>query len=108
MDSDGHLYKPNGTGGNLRWDTGLSQLPYSFKRQNHKGDDLSSLQDLVIGIAGGSNELRSQWVFDNLDLPEVRPAGSKMIKQAWETAAALESYDSMQGLPCLRAGMCSD
>ena len=90
LDSDGHLYKPNGTGGNLRWDTGLSQLPYSFKRQNHKGDDLSSLQDLVIGIASGSNELRSQWVFDNLDLPEVRPAGFKMIKQAWETADALE------------------
>ena len=71
LNSDGDLYKPNGTGGNLRWDTGLSQLPYSFERKNHKSNGFDNLQDFVVGIAGGGNELRSQWVFDNVNLPEV-------------------------------------
>lgn len=73
IDKDGLLFKPtSGTKANLAWDISSDQLQYYFKRQNHKDtDSWSQLADLSRGIAGGRSELRSDWVFDNINLPVV-------------------------------------
>ena len=73
ISKEGLLFKPtSGTDANLRWDITTDQLQYYFKRQNHKKlDSWSQLEAFTQGIAGGTGVLRSNWVFDALDLPAV-------------------------------------
>lgn len=73
ISKEGVLFKAtSGSDANLRWDLGADQLQYYFKQENHKSTPgWAQLADLTRGIAGGSDELRSNWVFDNIDLPPV-------------------------------------
>jgi hypothetical protein len=73
---DGILFQSkSGDHSNLRWDVTVDQLPYYYELVESQADNATTygaLADLTRGIAGGSGVPRSKWVFDNIDLPEVR------------------------------------
>lgn len=74
--TDGPLIKSlSGELSNLRWDLPAGEIPVYYKKENrevgHDGD-WALLQQLMTGLAGGGPVKRSAYLFDHLNLPEVR------------------------------------
>lgn len=75
LSKDGVLIKPtSGSDGNLGYGVSVDQLQYSYEQQNNKKADFwPQLHDFTQGIAGAGNLTRSKFVFDYVELSEVRP-----------------------------------
>lgn len=57
---------------NLRWDVDPYQAMYYYRPITVKTDDaFIDLSDLTKGLAGGTCQSRSSYVYDNIDLPKV-------------------------------------
>ena len=64
----------DGVYANLRWDLGVSSYDFYWDMLNHKSEaneNFQRLADFAKGIAGGSGIARADYIFDNVNLPEV-------------------------------------
>lgn len=79
--SDGPLFKArNWKDSNLRWDLRPKQMMSAFRKGNRKNiDDWGLLQNLTLSLSGGGLMPRSKFIFDRLDLPEVRTIVSALL-----------------------------
>lgn len=58
---------------NLRWDVNQNDLQFSYRKGNRKElNDWSFLHELTQGLGGGGPVSRSNFMFDYLNLPEVK------------------------------------
>ena len=59
---------------NLRWDIGVPSYGFYWDMLNHKSqanENYQHLADFAKGIAGGSGISRADFIYDNVNLPEV-------------------------------------
>eukprot|EP01025_Chloroclados_australasicus_P040119 TRINITY_DN4178_c0_g2_i1.p1 TRINITY_DN4178_c0_g2~~TRINITY_DN4178_c0_g2_i1.p1 ORF type:complete len:1028 (-),score=127.01 TRINITY_DN4178_c0_g2_i1:2597-5680(-) len=73
FDAGGSLFKSShGEFTNLRWDIATEELQWSYRKSNRRDvDNWYLLGNLTKGIAGGGPGTRSEYLFDNLNLPEI-------------------------------------
>ena len=64
----------DGVYANLRWDIGVASYEFYWDMLNHKSqasENYQHLADFARGIAGGSGISRADYIYDNVNLPEV-------------------------------------
>ena len=75
LSTDGVQMKAlDGVYANIRWDIGVSSYSFYWEMLNHKSDateNFQHLSDFAKGIAGGSGISRADYIYDNVNLPEV-------------------------------------
>ena len=75
LSTDGVQMKAlDGVYANIRWDINVPSYSFYWKMLNHKKDETANFQALAnfaIGIAGGAGIPRSNYIYDNVNLPEV-------------------------------------
>ncbi|KAL0031002.1 hypothetical protein WJX79_008100 [Trebouxia sp. C0005] len=75
LSTDGPMVKAlDGVYANLRWDIGVSSYPFYWTTLNHKGSATATYQllsDFAVGVAGGGGISRADYIYDNVNLPEV-------------------------------------
>ena len=83
LNDTGALIKPtSGSNGNLGFSVAVDQLQYSYSQQNHKKTTSywPQLFAFTQGIAGNGALPRSKFVFDAVELSEVRPSAYRIFE----------------------------
>ncbi len=73
----------DGVYANLRWDIGVSSYPFYWETLNHKDAATATYQllsNFAVGVAGGGGISRADYIYDNLNLPEVSVAFRNMVQ----------------------------
>ncbi len=75
LSTDGPMVKAlDGVYANLRWDIGVSSYPFYWTVLNHKDAATATYQllsNFAVGVAGGGGISRADYIYDNVNLPEV-------------------------------------
>lgn len=78
LSTDGVMIKAqDGVYANLRWDLSVASYNFYWSVLNHANEATENYQrlaDFARGIAGGGGIPRAAYIFDNVNLPEVRAA----------------------------------
>jgi len=75
----------------------VSSYNFYWEVLNHKSDATENFQllsDLAVGVAGGSGISRADYIYDNVNLPEVRRCMRKL-----HATAAVEPFMQLADLP---------
>ena len=82
LSTDGPMVKAlDGVYANLRWDIGVSSYPFYWETLNHKDAATATYQllsNFAVGVAGGGGISRADYIYDNVNLPEVSGTASEM------------------------------
>ncbi len=73
----------DGVYANLRWDIGVSSYPFYWETLNHKDAATATYQllsNFAVGVAGGGGISRADYIYDNVNLPEVSVAFDNMVQ----------------------------
>ncbi len=76
----------DGVYANLRWDIGVSSYPFYWETLNHKDAATATYQllsNFAAGVAGGGGISRADYIYDNVNLPEVSVAFGNMVQPHW-------------------------
>ena len=84
LSTDGPMVKAlDGVYANLRWDIGVSSYPFYWETLNHKDAATATYQllsNFAVGVAGGGGISRADYIYDNVNLPEVSVAFNNMVQ----------------------------
>lgn len=81
----------DGVYSNIRWDVGVSSYNFYWEMLNHKSDSTENYQllsDFAVGIAGGGGIPRGNYIYDNVNLPEVWVMQAARLHVVLSTLAA--------------------
>jgi len=93
LSTDGPMVKAlDGVYANLRWDIGVSSYPFYWETLNHKDAATATYQllsNFAVGVAGGGGISRADYIYDNVNLPEVSVAFDNMVQSHRDTTTDL-------------------